>query len=238
MTAYNGEDYIEESIRSILAQSFKNFELILYLDGCTDRSGEIAKNVLRHSDQEFHIIDSSKNLGCPTGRVKCIEVSRGKFLAIQDADDISLATRLEVGINFLENNPDIFCIGSKAIKINEKGVEIGTMEYPSEDMSGIMSSILDKCSNPIIDPTVMFKKKDYYEIGGYSLDKNKRYVQDFDLWLRAILYGKKFHNIQDYLTKYRIHSDSITRKKNNMMGQHMAIWRKFVFDYHRKCRRK
>ena len=235
MTAYNAEKYIKESIDSILNQTYKNIELIIVLDGCTDNTEVEAENILIPYNGHFRVIKEKENKGCPTGRTIAINSARGKYILIQDADDISLLDRIEKQVNFMEENKDIFCVGGFASKIDENGEICGEMIYPPEKHREIVDEIVNRCVNPIIDPTTLFRTKDFFEVGGYSLDKNIYTVPDFDLWLRAILLGKKFYNIQEILTKYRVYDDSITRSKKDMMiRHHMIVWGKFKEAYSRK----
>lgn len=227
MTVYNGEKYIEESIKSILVQSYGKFELIIVLDGCTDNTEDIVTEILKWYRGDFQIIKEEENRGCSTGRSIGIDAANGNLIAIQDADDISYPDRFDKQVKFMTENQDIFCVGGFLTKIDEDGKILGVMDYPPEQHSDIVKMITDKCLNPILDPTTMFRKKDFYEIGGYSLDKEIYLVPDFDLWLRAILAGKKFYNMQEILSKYRVHDDSMTSRKEEMLKQHMVVWRKF-----------
>ncbi len=231
MTVYNGERYIEKSLQSISNQTFKDFEIVIYDDCSTDNTVEIITDFLRHYKGDYYFIFGEKNVGCGEGRSKAIKRSVGKYLAIQDADDISLPDRLERQVNFLEDNNDIFCIGSFVIKIDEEGEDCGEIEYPPENNDEVVKAITEKCMNPILDPTTMFRREDFDEIEGYSLDKSIWTVPDFDLWLRALLAGKEFHNIQEPLVRYRTNEEGVTRKhKEEMIRHHMIVWNSFMKD--------
>ncbi len=228
MTVYNGEKYIEESIKSILVQSYGKFELIIVLDGCTDNTEDIVTEIFRRYRGDFQIIKEEENKGCATGRSIGIDAANGSLIAIQDADDISYSDRFDKQVKFMTENPDIFCVGGFLTKTDEEGKILGVMNYPPEKHDDVVKMVTDKCFNPILDPSTMFRKKDFYEIGGYSLDKKIYLVPDFDLWLKAILSGKKFYNMQEILSKYRVHDDSMTSRKKGMFKQHMAVWNNFM----------
>ncbi len=231
MTIYNAEEYIEDSINSILNQTFKNFKLNIFLDGCTDNTEDICNNILKSSEISYSIKKDDIKKGCPERRQQLINNCNSEYIVIQDGDDISYPNRFEKEIYFLKNNPEIFCVGSFADKINESGENIGIMDYPPECHYDIIKMV-EECENPIIDPTTMFRRKIFNNIGGYSLDKKIWTVPDFDLWLRAILVGKKFHNIQKSLVKYRVNEKGVTRKhKKEMIEQHMTVWKKFMRRY-------
>ena len=120
MSAYNSEKFISKSIDSILAQTFKNFELIIINDSSIDKTKDIIETY-RKKDKRIKIICNRQNLGPAKSRNRALKIAKGEYIAIMDSDDVSLPKRLEVQYHFLENNPDIFLIGGGAIKINESG---------------------------------------------------------------------------------------------------------------------
>ena len=132
MTVYNCEKYIEESLDSIFNQTFKDFEVIVYTDACTDKTQEIVGKYFDNYKNFNPLIYGRRDgpIGCFKGRMEAITRSKGKYIAIQDGDDISFKDRLEEEVNFLEKNNDIFCVGSWANKIDENGEDTGTKEYP------------------------------------------------------------------------------------------------------------
>ena len=102
MTVYNGEQYIEESINSILKQTFKNFELNVLLDGCTDDTENIVKRLQNSSESTIDIIEYNTRKGCPERRQELVEASNGEYISIQDADDVSMIDRFEKQVFFLK----------------------------------------------------------------------------------------------------------------------------------------
>jgi glycosyltransferase involved in cell wall biosynthesis len=213
----------------MISQSFKDFEIILVDDASIDDTLKKAENALQSFKGDRDIIIHKQNRGCFEGRTEAIRKARGEYIAIQDGDDISFLDRFEKQISFLEKNKEIWCLGGWAKKIDEESKDIGEMAYPPKDNEDIIDMIVKKCSNPIIDPTVMFRKNIFNEIKGYSLRKDINLVKDMDLWLRSISLNKKISNLNDYLVKYRINSCGNTRKyQKEMIFQHMVIWREFI----------
>lgn len=230
--AYNCEQYIEESIGSIFSQKFKNFELIIVNDGSTDNTAKIVSDLFQKApdwlSERFVFIDRQTNHGCFKTRTEAIKLSDGKYIAIHDADDISLSNRLEKQYIYLKNWPEIWCVGSVAITIDENGKKTGIWDYPPEKHEMIIKSI-QGCKNPIIDPSTMFRRDVFLKIGGYSLRDDRILVDDMDLWLRSILKGYKIYNFQKPLIKYRINQEGNTLKhKKKMIKQHMIVWREFI----------
>jgi len=233
--AYNCERFIEESIKSIFAQSFTNFELIVINDGSTDSTSKVIKKMVQNAPEwlinDFIFIDRKTNKGCFRSRRQGMELSRAKYVALLDADDIAIINRFEKQIRMLENNPEIWCIGGHAIKIFSNGEEGKMWDYPPENHEDIVKMITKECKNPMIDPTIMFRRNVFDEIGGYSW-RYKYLAADMELWLRSILKNKKLYNIQEPLIKYRINTEGLTiQNRKNMIKQHMRIWRKFMKQY-------
>ena len=228
MTVYNGEKFVEESLQSLLMQDFRDFEVGIILDGCTDNTEKIVSRVMNNFPGSFFISIKRSKEGISARRNELVERAEGKYIAIQDADDISFPNRFSKEVEYLNENPDVFCIGSWVINIDEEGNDIRVSNYPPENHVDITKMVIEDCRNPIMDPTTMFRKKDFLELGGYSTDKEIWTVPDFDLWLRAISARKKFHNFQEPLIKYRINSKGVTRSKKMLMIQHhMRAWKKF-----------
>src|SRR6185369_12980087 len=118
LPVYNGEEYLRESIDSILKQSYSNFEFLILNDGSSDRSEEIIQS---YSDPriKYH---KHANCGLAATLNKGIELAKGEYIARQDQDDISLPTRLEKQITFLENHSEYAMVGtgSKIWRANKK----------------------------------------------------------------------------------------------------------------------
>lgn len=237
MTVYNCEKYIEESLMSIFNQTFRDFEVIIYDDSSTDKTRQVIDGFLKKNIKKFtgavHINYGGKNVGCGEGRNRVIKEARGKYLAVFDADDISLSYRLEKQIKFMEQNDDISFLGGFAIKINENNEELKQiMDYPTQNHVDIVAMIIKKNMNPMIDPTMVFRKKVFDKLNGYSLKLDRKLVPDFDLWLRAILNNYKFHNLQEPLIRYRINNKGNTLKyKQEMIKQHVTVRREFINKY-------
>ena len=214
MTAYNCEKYLEEALSSIYSQTFIDFEIIFYDDASTDDTWRTALNFFKKSNTKFmgkHVMRRGMtNVGCGEGRNRAISLSKSKYIMIQDADDYSMPHRLEQEVHFMEAHDDIFCVGGLAIKVDEKGDFVEPMEYPPKMHEDIYNEMMVKKNNPIIDPSCMFKREVFNELGGYS--KQWRLIPDFNLWVRAAIAGYKFHNIEDHLVQYRQHPNSITNK--------------------------
>ena len=222
---FNCEQYLEASLESVLQQSFKDFEFIIVNDGSTDSSVDIVR---KYDDNRIRLVNNSDNKKIPTRRNEAVNMACGKYIAIHDGDDISLLDRFKKQVDILETK-DLFCVGGFATRIDPDDEEQGIMNYPPEEHDAIVYAITHQCKNPIIDPTTMFKRDLFLQLGGYTLEKAIYTVPDFDLWLKAILKGWKFHNIQEPIIRYRTNPEGMTRKnKPEMIRAHMIVWRRFL----------
>ena len=111
MPVYNAEKYLEESIESILNQSFKDFELLVINDGSTDLSSRILDKY-KLKDQRIRIINNEGNKGLPYTRDRGLKLAKGKYIALIDADDVSYKNRLEEQVNYLDFNKEIDIVSS------------------------------------------------------------------------------------------------------------------------------
>ena len=120
ISAYNNNGFLEKSLKSILNQNFRNFEIIIANDGSTDNTSKIILALLKKSRKSFMFIDSQKNYGLPYMLNKCIFNSRGEYISRHDVDDISLINRLRIQSKFLDTNKSIDVVGTGAFYINQK----------------------------------------------------------------------------------------------------------------------
>jgi glycosyltransferase involved in cell wall biosynthesis len=204
MPAYNAEKYLEESINSILGQTFKDFEFIIIDDASTDNSSRILQRFKR-KDKRIILLKNKKNQGVARTRNIGMKIAKGRYIATFDADDISLSNRLEIQYNFLEHHPDIFLTGGSAIIIDENGTKIGIFKKFNNPKK-LKKKLLK--SNPIVNSSVMFRNTGNV----YYRDKFDG-ADEYDLFLRLLSERKKLTNLEAFLVKYRITPGSISLKK-------------------------
>jgi glycosyltransferase involved in cell wall biosynthesis len=200
----DGDQFISDTIKSVLAQTYQDFELIVVVNCSSDNTLEIVKSF---KDDRIKVLESNI---CQLNYNLNLALSHadGEYIARIDADDIAVPERLEVQINAM-NAGKYNVIGSNVVYINEQNEVIRKMDYPEKDAE-IRKKIMYKAV--IAHPTVLCKKDDLLKVGGYL---GGRYAQDLDLWIRLMRDKNiKFYNIQQPLLRYRIHSQQA--KGNNM----------------------
>ena len=212
-TAYNCERFIEDSINSILSQTYDKFEFIIINDGSTDKTAEIIESF---KDERIKFWSYTDNAGIPQRANFAIDVAEGKYVAIHDADDISLPFRLEKELKMLDSDKSLFCVGGYAIIINENGNRIGEWSHPPNS-NGDMIDMIKKGRNPVINPSAMFKKYDFIKIGKYTREKEIQLVHDLEFWGRCLFSGYNFCTLETPLIKYRINNNGLTFGRSSEM---------------------
>jgi len=211
MVVFNGERFIGEAIQSILDQTYTHFELIIMDDGSTDNTNIIVNSF---SDPRIQFITSEKNNGIVHARNTALDISKGDYIAILDADDISLPDRLEVEVSFLESNPEFGLVGGRAELIDENGEGLNKLQSLSLTSEATQVHLLFK--NCFTHSTVMYRRK---ELTKYNFNANVPGSEDYDVIVK-IGSQTKIKNLPDIVSKYRVHDNNISKKskvieKNN-----------------------
>lgn len=206
MAVYNGQEYLRESIESILAQTYKNFEFIIINDGSTDSTREI---VLSYDDPRICLIDNEENMGLTRSLNKGLRIARGEYIARMDADDISMLNRFESQIDFLNHHRDYAAVGTFLKVINEDSKVVSTIEKPIQHAD--IREFLNR-DNCIGHGSAMIRKTCLQNVGFY--DESIEKSQDYELWLR-ISQNYKLANIPQYLYMWRNHKENISEKHRN-----------------------
>ncbi len=222
MPNYNWWKYIWEAIKSILDQSFNDFEFIIIDDWSRDNSLEII-NKYKEKDYRIILIKNKKNSGICISLNKWINISKWKYIARMDSDDISIKSRLEKQINLLEKNKLIWVCWSNVININSIWKEISKTIFPKSDR--LLKKII-WFRNPFKHSSTMIRKICFEQ--SWLYDDKYRLVEDLDLWIR-IGQKYKFYNLSEFLVKYRIHwNNAILKKQKIMILKTLKVRRKAI----------
>ncbi len=218
MPVYNvKEEYLRESIESILNQTFTDFEFII-LDDCS--SNNVEEIVKSYGDDRIRFYRNSENLGIAKSRNKLMDLARGEYSALMDNDDISHPERLKKQVDFLDNNPDISILSTAYETFPEKHIIVHPKSVRYLDLyKGCV----------VAHPAVMFRTERLRE---YKLKYKESYIcsQDYELWARAIRY-LKIANLDSVLLKYRVSSDSITHCKTEKAQEEDNIIKQNMLDF-------
>ena len=199
MPVYNGSQYLSEAIKSALAQTYKNIELLIVNDGSTDNSADIIRPFLKDSRV---IYIEQKNAGVASARNTAIKKARGKYIGFLDQDDLWLPNKLSTQIKFLETNKEIAFVHSRQGYIQTDGAPIHTYSKDwVSDLHGKCFTELFK-RNRIAVLTVLLRKSVIDDIGFFNETVSR--ADDYELWLRIC--SKYSIGFQDKnLALYRCH---------------------------------
>jgi glycosyltransferase involved in cell wall biosynthesis len=174
------------------------------------------------------LLENKYNEGHTVSRNRAILAAKGDYIAIHDADDISLPGRFQEEVDYLDKHSDIDFMGGHAIKISVTGETIGSMVYPPKNTQSAFSLITKHKLNPIIDPSCMYRREVILSNGGYTMNPDLKTVSDFELWCRLLVNGHKMTNLQKPLIKYRINPEGVTRTENkDMVYATNLVWSSF-----------
>jgi glycosyltransferase involved in cell wall biosynthesis len=201
MPAYNAGKYIADAIRSVLEQSFTDFELLIVNDGSTDDTADVINSFTDPRIVMIHQDNKGVSLALNTG----LKYARAPYIARFDADDVCHPERLQLQYDFMINNPDYSIIGSAADYMDMEGTYLFTSTPPAvhhEDIQQLASSVC-----PFMHPTVFYKKEVIVKAGGYN--EHAYTYEDHFLWV-SILKDQKACNFPQALIKHRLNPESIT----------------------------
>lgn len=211
-TVKNGENTIETTIKSILAQTYQNYEVIIVDDGSADNTVAILSKLEKENKQIKKIVTSG--IGRSKALNKAIYYSRFSYIANIDADDLWHPKKLEIQVNFFNKCEDLFLLSTNSLIIYDYALpKWEKIELTKVGVNSVGSELLIK--NVISHPSVIFNKNIVIELGGYNEKINS--LVDYDLWLRAHENNKKMGVINAKLVAKRIHQGQSYENKKRII---------------------
>ena len=201
LPVYNGEKYLAEAIRSVLAQTFEDFELVAIDDGSSDRTAEILS---AFSDSRLRVIRFPEHRGLVEALNCGIRESRSELIARMDADDICLPRRFERQVAFLDAHPQVALCGTWTRQFGN-GAR-GILHLPAESKQ-IRAQLF--FGGAIDHPSIMMRRA-FLERHGLAYDEKFRHVEDFDFFIRAAELAP-LANLPEVLLRTREHDNNVSR---------------------------
>lgn len=221
---YNSEEYLDETIQSVIDQTYSDLEIILIDDGSTDSSGAKCDGWLEKDNRiaVLHI----ENVGPSRARNLGISKATGDYILPVDSDDILGAEYVEKAIDIMQKDPDMGIVYCEARLFGAKNEKWKLPQYSIREM------LIANC----IFATALFRRSDWKIVGGYSSDM-KWGIEDYDFWLSIIALGRKVYQIPEELFYYRIHKgsrssiyetnkDYVVQMKENIFSRHQELYLK------------
>ncbi len=199
---YNRQDYIESSIKSILNQTYTDFELLVINDKSSDNTAIIVQDLIKQ-DSRIKLLDNVNQKGIVGGLNTGIANARGEYIVRMDDDDFSLPTRIEKQVKFMDENPKIGVCGTW-VKLFGSVNNIVWKLATSSDLIKVTMLFYGALAHPavIIRKKILTDNNQFYD---YSF----QWTEDYDLWTRLSKFTD-FANIPEILLKYRTHSKNVT----------------------------
>ena len=211
MTVYNGSNYLNEAIESVLCQTLNNYELLIVDDASTDNSIEIINS---YKDSRIKLIKNRKNIGQTASLNEGLEMAQGKYIARFDQDDVCLPKCLEEQVAFFKKKPSISIICSREYSIDKQGKRIGVWKRDLNNYGAFLGYIILGL-NPIWTPSVMFAKDVFLQLGGFDVAYGP--AADFEYWGRIALKRLNAKIVPEFHQLRRIHDQS----QSNLMADEM-----------------
>ncbi|MDI6559806.1 glycosyltransferase family 2 protein [Bacillus altitudinis] len=207
MGVYNCQETVDESIESILRQTYENWELIICDDASTDGTYEKVLNYTMRDPDRIRLIQNEHNQRLAASLNRCLTEANGELIARQDGDDISVSTRLEKQVHFLEAHPEYDVVGTAMTVFDESGAK-GVRALVSEPDRRVLAR-----GTPFCHGTIMMRASAYKALNGYRSVKTTRRMEDIDLWIRFFAAGRKGFNLQEPLYLVREDEAAFQRRK-------------------------
>lgn len=215
MPTYNCAKFIGETIKSIQAQTYSNWELIIVDDCSTDNTKEVVENYVK-LDKRIKYNSLEKNSGAAVARTSAMKIADGEYMAFCDSDDIWLDVKIEKQLKFMKKNNYAFTCTAYE-QIDENSNSLGKVIKPKEKCN--YNRLLLDC--PVGNSTVMYNVK---KMGKFEVP-NIRKRNDDALWLQMLKKEQYIYGMNDILMKYRIRSNSISSNKFKVIKYHWILYR-------------
>lgn len=206
---YNNGKYIEECVRSVLNQTYTNFEIIIINDASTDDSAQKIEKLQKENPQKITVITNKKNLERSASRNTGIAKSKGELVCILDGDDRWYPQKLTRQVQAMQEDPELaFCGTGRDLLDKDSKIETSN-SYFTRSGEIFLHLLARRCS--ILTSSVMLRRSIINKVGGF--DRNLNLAEDFDYWVRASFLGRYKH-IPEELVSYRIHEAQSTSPSN------------------------
>lgn len=216
MPSYNSSQFIEETIQSVINQSYIDWELIIVDDCSSDNTEAIVKKCIKRDNRiKWHRLD--ENGGAAVARNYAVRHANGEFIAFIDSDDLWESNKLHVQVNFMKQNEAVFSCTSYN-KISEDGLDLGRIVTPKKIYT--RWDLLKNCPG---NSTVVYNAA---KLGKHYIEPIKK-RNDYLMWLKVIRQAEKLHGIQEVLGSHRLREDSLSSKKTSLIKFHWNIYREF-----------
>ena len=214
---YNKEKYIEETIKSVQNQTYRDWEMIIIDDCSTDAGAEIVQRLCKN-DSRIRFVKNQNNLGAARSRNKAIDLARGRYVAFLDADDLWVSSKLERQISYMKERSCAFCFSSCGVVDENSNREKNVRKVPDVvDFHTLLKGNVIPCLTVVLDRKE-FSRIEMPQIGH----------EDYALWLKLLQQGKMAYGINEVLAYYREYVNSLSGNKMMAAKWTWNIYRNYL----------
>ncbi len=215
MPMYNAEKYVEKTVRSMLAQTYEDFEFIIVDDGSRDGCAAITERLAKE-DSRIRLMPLAKNGGYSVATNHGMQAARGEYIVTMDSDDISLPERLAKQVAYLDSHPDAGLVATLYWRMDP---EDRLMRKTYNAFSDAVLKFHLLFGVPVCNPTTAIRKAVIAPFNGIVFNPELTGGPEYDFMVR-IADNWRFHVIPEYLFKYRIHAGGMgTQRKDTVMRE-------------------
>lgn len=213
LPAYNAAATLEQTLASLTHQTCRDFEVVLVDDCSRDATLAVAQRFTPHL--RMKLLRNEHNQGVARTLNRGLQQAEGEFIARLDADDLAQPTRLQRQLDVLREQPQLDVLGSHMVMFQAApGADVhtvrplGMLAHPTAD-GAIKTALVQR--NVLSHPSLMIRRSFFDDVGSYNpaLD----FAEDYDLWCRGALLGKRYANLPEALTWYRLHGGQVSQSK-------------------------
>ena len=208
-------DWIKQSIDSILQQTFRDFEFIIICDNPENTEAIALLRDYEMQDVRIKLLFNEQNIGLTKSLNRGLSIAKGDYIARMDADDISRKDRFAIQYKYMQEHPEVDVCGSWCRLFGNHHFLSMRIKKMPQNNNEIIAGLLFE--NPIIHPTVMFKKNINKKIVRYNEAAIRS--QDYRLWFDLSLEKAYFHNINKCLVNYRVSANQISTKYSSIQRE-------------------
>lgn len=227
---HNGADTLIETLGSLESQTWKDFEVLLVFNGCTDQSLELANRYQIGSNLNIHSIELEES-GIVGALNAGLKYAKGNFIARLDADDLCFPNRLETQLELLNRVSNIAVCGSRVEFFGDSKSKNNTENLMNIPISNgeIHCELL--FSNPLPHPSVMINRS-IIDGGLLKYDMGYFLAEDYALWVKLAKKGYQFRNIEDPLIRYRLHENQTTKSYRDLRIESCSKIQSEIFKHY------
>lgn len=218
MPAYNAGRFVEEAIRSVMGQSFRDWELLVIDDGSKDDTVEVVQRLCREDDR-IKLLENPRNMGVSYTRNRGLELCNGRYAALLDSDDVWLPHKLEKQLALAQSTgADIVYCSYGIMDAQGKPARADYLVPGSADLKVLLRENVIGCSTVLLSPEVA---------GKHRFEKGFQH-EDYVLWLRLLRDGYRAAGCTEVLARWRYVADSRSFDKRKSAGSRWKIYREYL----------